>query len=130
MRCAVPLLILLAGSPAVAADQFDLACTGDKWTVQGGKSEPYVFRTRIDLAAQKWCEGDCKTVQSLYSATDDKLVLTDEGTLNSRMEMSRVVTFDRKAGNFHYLFVQTRPTDGYLEYWARCTTEAFTGFPG
>ncbi len=44
--------------------------------------------------------------------------------------MSRVVTFDRKAGNYHYLFVQVRPTDSYLEYWAKCTTEAFTPFSG
>ncbi len=130
MRFALPLFVLLAGSPALAADQFDLACKGDKWTVQGEPSAPYDFRVRVDLAAGKWCDGDCKAVQSLYSSSNDELVLTDEGTLNSRMEMSRVVTFDRKAGNFHSLFVQVRPTEGYLEYWAKCTTEAFTRFPG
>jgi len=129
MRFAIAFFMLLAGSPAIAADQFDLLCKGDKWTVQGGSGEIHNFRARIDLAAQKWCEGDCKTVQSIASVAADKLVLTDEGTLNSRMETSLVVTVDRKENVFHSLHVQVRPTDAYAEIWARCTTEAFTPFP-
>ncbi|MBO9576116.1 MAG: hypothetical protein J7494_10295 [Sphingobium sp.] len=130
MRHLVLPLLMLASTPALAADQFDLACQGYKWTKLGGSGEAYNFRVRVDLAAKKWCDGECKAAQSIVSVADDKLVLLDEGTLNSRMEVAREATFDRKAGNYHYKFLQSRPADDYLEYQGKCTTEAFTPFPG
>jgi hypothetical protein len=130
MRRLVLASLLLAASPAMAADQFDLACKGYKWTQLGGTGQDYSFRVRLDLAAKKWCDGDCKTVSPIVSVAADRLVLLDEGTLNSRMEVAREATFDRKANSYHYKYLQTRPTDDYLEYQATCSTEAFTPFPG
>lgn len=130
MRHALPFLLLIAASPAVAADQFDLACKGYKWTKLGGSGEDYSFRVRIDLAAKKWCDGDCKAAQPITSVGDQEVVLTDDGTLNSRMEVAREATFDRKKNSFHYKMRQTRPTDQYLEYQADCKIEPFTPFPG
>ncbi len=129
MRYLLPLL-LLAGSPAMAADQFDLACKGYKWTKIGGPGEDYSFRARIDLAAKTWCDGDCKARQPIVSVADAELVLADEGTLNSRIEMAREVTFDRKKNSFHYKMLQSRPDEQYLEYQADCTVAPFTPFPG
>ena len=85
--------------------------------------------SRVDLAAGKWCEGECKAVQSLVSATDDKIVFTDEGTLNTRMEAAREVTFDRKKGAFIHNFAQVRPDEQLLYIAATCKTEGFTPFP-
>jgi hypothetical protein len=131
MRYALPFMLLVAaGSPAFAADKFDLACKGYKWTKLGGSGEAYSFHVRIDLAAQKWCDGDCKTTQSIVSTGDKELVLTDDGTLNSRMEVAHEATFDRKKNSFHYKMLQSRPTEQYLEYQADCTMEPFTPFPG
>lgn len=121
--------LLLAGSPAFAADQFDLVCEGWKWTKMGGTAQEYDFRVRVDVAAKKWCDGDCKTASAIQSVADDKLVLLDDGTLNSRMEVAREATFDRKAGKYHYRMLQTRPTDDYLEYQGNCKTAAFTPIP-
>ena len=121
--------LLLAGSPAFAADQFDLVCEGWKWTKMGGTAQEYDFRVRVDLAAKKWCEGDCKAALPIQSIAADKLVLLDEGTLNSRMEVAREATFDRKANSYHYRLLQTRPTDDYLEYQANCKAAAFTPIP-
>lgn len=133
MRCLTKHLIvpflLLAGSPAVAADQFDLVCEGWKWTRMGGTAQEYDFRVRVDLAARKWCDGDCRAVSAIQSIADDKLVLLDDGTLNSRMEVAREATFDRKANKYHYRLLQNRPTDDYLEYQANCKTADFTPFP-
>jgi hypothetical protein len=128
MRWVVSLL-LLAGSPAIAADQFDLSCQGWKWAQRGGAAQEYDFRVRIDLAAQKWCDGDCKAAQPIQSVAGDKLTLLDEGTLNSRMEVAREATFNRKTNEFHYRLLQTRPTDDYLEYQGKCTTAPFTPIP-
>ena len=127
-RVIVPFL-LLAASPAVAADQFDLACQGWKWTTRGGAAQEYDFRVRVDLAAKTWCDVDCKAGQPIQSIAEDKLVLLDEGTLNSRMEVAREATFDRKANEYHYRLLQTRPTDDYLEYQGKCTTAPFTAIP-
>ena len=129
MRYVVLPLLLLA-TPAVAADQFDLACQGTKWTQRGTAGEAHKFRLRVDLAANKWCEDDCKTVQALSSSSADKLTLTDEGTLNTRMEMSRVITLDRKTGAFVHNFTQIRPDESLFYVQATCKTEAFTPFPG
>ncbi len=123
-------LALAAGAPALAAeDQFDLACQGHKWTQRGGSGEDFAFRARIDLKAGKWCEGDCKATSAIASVSDDKLMLADEGTLNTRIEMERMVTYDRKANSFHYRYSQFRPTDEYLEYQGSCTAQPFTPFP-
>lgn len=46
--------------------------------------------------------------------------MPDEGTLNSRMQVPREGTFDRKTRSYHYRLLQTRPTDDYLEYNATC----------
>lgn len=129
MRYAAVPLLLLASSPAVAADQFDLACQGQRWTQRGGTASPYSFRLRVDLAAKKWCEGECKAVQTIVSADDDKLVFTDDSTNNTRMDMIRQVTLDRKTNAFVHHFSQYRPDDQLLYIQATCKPEAFTPFP-
>jgi hypothetical protein len=125
----VALLLLLAGTPAIAADQFDLACEGKKWTQRGTEGVDDRFRLRIDLAAKKWCEGDCKTVQNVFSVSDDKLVLTDDSTLNTRLEAFRLITVERKTGVFIHHYTQQRPEEQLLYIDAGCKTEAFTPFP-
>ncbi|GEM_PF-1646983 len=129
MRLAALPLLLVVAAPAFAADQFDLACQGTRTAQRGGTAEPASFRVHVDLAAQKWCEDACATVQSLVSATDDTLVFADDVTLNTRLDLVREVTFDRKTGAFSHHFSQFRPTDEYLGIKAQCTTEAFTPFP-
>lgn len=56
-------------------------------------------------------------------------MLTDEGTLNTRMEMNREVTFDRKTGVFIHNFTQIRPEEQLLYIQANCKAEPFTPFP-
>lgn len=129
MRLAALPLLLVIASPALAADQFDLACKGTRTAQRGGAAEPYSFRVHVDLAAQKWCEEACETVQPMVSVDDDKLVFVDDATLNTRLDLVREVTFDRKTNSFVHHFSQFRPTDAYLSVKAQCTTEASTPFP-
>lgn len=129
MRLLLPLSLLLVGSPAFAADQFDIACDGFKWTKQGATGDPYKFRAHIDLAAKKWCEGDCKTVLSIDSFTAREIILTEETIFNAKVDSSREVTFDREEKMFKQHFMQTKPTPQYLGVQASCTVEAFTPFP-
>ena len=124
------ILVLLAGSPAFAADQFDLSCQGTKWTKKGGAGEDYNFRAHIDLAAKKWCDGDCKTVQNIVSVSEDEIVLTDDITYNAKVDMMREVTYDRKVNMFKHHFQQNKPDSQYMGIQATCKTETFTPFPG
>jgi hypothetical protein len=123
-------LILLAGSPAFAADQFDLACNGTKWTKRGGTGESYKVRAHIDLAAKKWCEDDCKTVQKIVSANDGEIILTDDTTFNAKTDIMREVKFDREVLMFKHSYIQNKPTPQYMGIQATCKIEAFTAFPG
>ncbi|MBO9576117.1 MAG: hypothetical protein J7494_10300 [Sphingobium sp.] len=130
MRLLLP-LILLAGSPAFAADQqFDLNCDGTKWTQRGGAGEPIKFRAHIDLAAKKWCEGDCKAVQTIASINDREIMLTDESTFNAKVDSIREVVFDREEMMFKHHYTQNKPAQQYMGIQATCKNEAFTPFPG
>ena len=128
MRLLLP-LILLAGSPAFAADQFDLACEGSKWSKRGGAPEPYKFRAHIDLAAKKWCEGDCKAAQPIASVSDREIMLTDDIVFNAKVDSMREVKFDREVMMFKHNFTQNKPTAAYMGIQAMCKSEAFTPFP-
>jgi len=128
MRLLLPLGLLLAGTPAFAADQFDLACDGYKWTKQGSTGEPYKFRAHIDLAAKKWCDGDCKTLQNIDSFTDHEIILTEDTIFNAKVDSTHEVTFDREEKMFKQHFMQNKPTPQYLGVQASCTIETFTPF--
>ena len=66
---------------------------------------------------------------AVFSNDGSKIVFTDEGTLNTRMEAAREVTFDRKKGAFIHNFAQVRPDEQLLYIAATCKTEGFTPFP-
>jgi hypothetical protein len=127
MRLLLP-LILLVGSPAFAADQFDLACDGTKWIKQGTSGEPYKFRAHVDLAAKKWCNGDCKTVQDIDTISTHEIILTEDRTFNAKVDSTREVIFDREEKTFKDHFMQNKPTPQYLGVQANCTLETFTPF--
>lgn len=67
MRIVALAVVLGVASPAVAADQFDLICSGPK------ASERY----RVDLAKNEWCFGKCDLVQKIASVTSGLLSLHD-----------------------------------------------------
>ena len=129
MRFLLP-LILLVGSPAFAADQFDLACEGTKWIKRGGEGEKYKVRAHVDLAAKKWCEDDCKTLQKIVSFNDREIILTDDTVFNAKVDSMREVTFDREVLMFKNHYMQNKPTQEYVGIQAVCKIETFTPFPG
>lgn len=128
MRLLLPLIILV-GSPAFAADQFDLSCEGTKWTKRGGTGERYVVRAHIDLAAKKWCEDDCSKVLNIVSFDKDEIILTDDTVFNAKVDTMREVTFDREVLMFKHHYTQNKPTPEYMGIQAACKVENFTPFP-
>jgi hypothetical protein len=123
------LLIAATSTPALAAEQYDLACQGTKISKQGGPSEAYAFRVRIDLTGKKWCQDSCERVLDIYEIGADQVVLADDVTYNSRTDLQNKVTVDRKSNAFHQLAGQDRPSPSYLKVEAACTEQPFTPFP-
>ena len=129
MRLLLP-LILLAGSPAFAADQFDIACEGTKWIKRNGTGEPIKIRAHIDLVSKKWCEGDCTAVKTIAAVNDREIILTDDITFNAKTDVMREVKFDREVLMFRHNYTQNKPTPEYMGIQATCKVETFTAFPG
>lgn len=129
MRLLLP-LVLLVGSPAFAADQFDIACEGSKWVKRGGIPEPYKVRAHIDIAAKKWCEGDCQAVLPIASVTEREIILTDDVVFNAKVDSMREVSFDREVKMYKNHYTQNKPVAEYMGIQASCTIETFTPFPG
>lgn len=125
----VVLLMLLSSAPAMAAEQYDLACEGTRISQRGSAGEAYSTRVRIDLTAKKWCQDGCAKVSDITDVSADKIVLIDDLTYNSRTDLSNNITIDRKTNGFLQLSSQDRPTVMYLKVEAACTAQPFTPFP-
>lgn len=123
------LLALCASTPAMAADQFDLACQGTRLARRDAPSEPYAFHVRVDLTANKWCMDTCERALEISEVNADKIVLTDDLIYNTRSDFSNNVYVDRKTNAFHQISSQDRPTVTYLKVDAACTVQPFTPLP-
>ena len=123
------LLMLCSSAPALAAEQFDLACQGTRVSRRDGPPEPYAFRLRVDLAGKRWCTDACERPADISEVKPDQIVLADDLTYNTRTDFSNSVTLDRKSNAFHQLSSQDRPEVTYLKVEAACTEQPFTAIP-
>jgi hypothetical protein len=75
----------LGVSPATAqtATEFDLNCSGQSNHLTGMSTKPidepqtWADTFKVDLAHGKFCEGDCKTVETIYSVTPTQIILRE-----------------------------------------------------
>ncbi len=76
MRLAIFGVVLMVSGAASAepAQQFDLVCKGQRVS-GGGQSSPFEVRYRLDLAARRYCEGDCGGVFQIKDVTPDMILL-------------------------------------------------------
>jgi hypothetical protein len=123
------LLALCASTPALAADQFDLACQGTKISQRGGAPEPNSFRLRVDLAAKKWCADACAKVLDVSAVKPDRIVLADDIVYNTRSDFSNSIYLDPKTYAYHQLTSEDRTDVSYLKVEAACTVQPFTPLP-
>lgn len=123
------LVMLCVSAPAMAADQFDLACQGTKITKHDGPAAPYSFHVRVDLAAKKWCADACERVAAISDIKPDRVVLADDLIYNTSSDFSNSVYFDSRTFDYHQLSSQDRPTSSYLKVAATCTQQPFTPLP-
>lgn len=111
-------LVLVAGliaTPAMAADQFDLACNYGKTPI----------RYRVDLSRGEACEQDCKKVWKLGAVTAGEIRLLDT-SLNAPEESPQTIIVNRQTGALvHWIGGGRNP----LTETAQCEIAPFSGFP-
>lgn len=117
------LIIAMVLSPctlgaAPASNRFDLECA-DTVQTTGDPVAPYMAHYRIDLAAKKWCEAECRTVKSLAGVQASYITL--EGEPNSEFWHS----IDREKGE-DQIFSSIGPTEHTS---GQCAKRPFSGFP-
>lgn len=115
MRWIVALAMVVA-TPAAAADQFDLVCTGD--------DEPWHYR--IDLTKGEWCADDCKTTFALASVTSATLTIKEQQP-KFRGDDRIVNSVNRVTGEWY--FYRDLPKIGFSKVVkGECKPAPFSGF--
>lgn len=125
--------------PAIAASpsaQFDLMCSGTLTTTSAltpRQAKPYSSHYRIDLAAKKWCEAECKVLHDVAAVQPAQLTLQSEevDTLHERSSLMNIV--DRETGAHKILASSSSTHDQrtatILHWEGSCEPGTFSGFP-
>lgn len=133
-RSAIILAAVLA-TPATAAEQskFDLRCTGTLATksMVRDTSESYEDHYRIDLAARKWCESECKALHDIEQLQPTQITLTSKEDKTPGDSSLTSNFIDRETGAHHALSTSDNRLTGpiILKWEGTCAKEAFSGFP-
>jgi hypothetical protein len=120
------LLILAAAAASAPSQQFDLICTGtpgnDGALVYAGAD----LRLRVDLAAGKWCEDDCRVINPIVEQQPAMLWLEKASEIEQRREQVHVRAVNRETGQ--YLRIQ-ESRFGQISERGQCQRAPFSGFP-
>lgn len=126
-------VILFAASAPVASPlQFNLECVGEKKTIMRLayppiKTEPIVYRFRIDLRRKIYCQDECETPYPIFSVTDRAIQLA-KPVVNHQGKTTYDYWINRITGEFYTFYI----TDDELSRFnvsAMCERTAFTPIP-
>jgi hypothetical protein len=123
MKAALLPLLLVAQSEA-----FNLDCSGAMTVRTRLTFDEMPYRTvyRIDLAGQKWCEGECLAVRDIYETQPGFITLeANTGGLTSSYTRLDRVTGEHMAGRSEGRGSATVSTS----WRGECRRADFTGFP-
>jgi hypothetical protein len=107
---------MLAATPAVAADQFDLVCTAKK----------DVTRYRVDLNRGEWFLEKCRGVVKIAEVTAGTLTLLDEKAAKSG-DVEHHIIINRSTGDWYSSFSVGDLAPSVER--GTCEPASFSGFP-
>lgn len=116
---------LVFAGPASANDQFDLVCTGTLTKEIGGQPIQSARRYRIDLAANRWCEGECATGRVIHDVSADAIILEREKP-TPPLHMRVYHDVSRITGHVSYMILSDVL---YEKFEGQCEPAAFSGMP-
>ncbi len=113
-----------AAQPAAPAP-FNLDCSGTIQTTVGNIKEqpvPQKYELRVDLAAHRWCGGECRETHSLESVEPRELIMVNQRDGPN----STYMTVNRESGAYYYSRVAANSSTVAK---MQCERQPFTGFP-
>lgn len=119
--------------PAVAlgqsGQQFDLVCTGTQTTIDAGgsRAERQTQRYRIDLAARRWCQEDCKAALKIQEVTPDEITLVD-GEMSKTLQGHHRLAISRTSAEV-VDEVSMRALNLTMTFNGSCSKKPFSGHP-
>jgi hypothetical protein len=118
MRALILVVAMLAVPEAAAEhDRFDLVCTAKK----------SVVRYRIDLAAKRYCAGDCTVVRPIVEVSAAEIVL-ERHMPAFRSDITQREIINRATGSWTYYF--DMPAAGLpVTQDGICEKAAYSGLP-
>ena len=118
-----------------AAATFNLTCTGtmESKTIFGEETEPYSYTYRMDLDAQKWCDGECKALFPIHAIHPTEIELQYDKSSSPSEEKLTANSIDRETGRQSILATSKNPRDPrsilIIKWEGMCEKSDFTGFP-
>jgi hypothetical protein len=129
IRTTLTAMMLLTAAPAIAADRFDLDCSGQRrWSAEGADS-PVTAHYRVDLVAKRWCRDDCALVAPIVSATPARVVFVAKAATPTEPD-AQDEAVDLASGAWRDLFVGAYPPGDYWQSTGTCKLAPFTALPG
>lgn len=113
---------------AAAAATFNLSCDLHMKLVASHDTAPMEADTRktfrLDLAALRWCEGDCRETKPIVRVRDTLLILIEDS--DPRIDAYESLTINRESGRYDH---HTRINESSMDGKGFCKPTPFTGFP-
>lgn len=120
---------LAAPTSALAADQFDLKCVGERQLTLRDTPKPHSYSIRIDLKAGKWCWDQCDLIYDIQAIQPDRLVLAREDIKTPSKSRLFANEVSRVTGHHEMESIETRPVASYFKLSGQCEPAPFSGFP-
>jgi len=114
---------------AVAA-AFNLVCSGTTYIGAGmdalkkENQSAYAATFRIDLDAERWCAGDCKTTEHIYAIGLTKIMLKLER--DEKIPSESFISLNREDGS---VLDRSKVADFMIMHIGKCERAPFSGFP-
>jgi hypothetical protein len=117
MRMLLLAIGVLAATPAIAADQFDLVCTADKTKV----------RYRVDLGTQMYCEARCSRIAKIFDTTPSMIVFErhERAFAGGKDILDQV---NRTTGTWTKFFDSGSGANTHISLTGQCRRALFSGF--
>lgn len=113
-------------SQAASPQQFDLVC---QETARSGRPAATEYRFRIDLEANRWCEGDCAEPRQIAAVTPDRYTLVDDDHRGRTLRVSNLSYVNRLTGEHWEQRMSTGTLTQISRREGRCERAEFSGMP-
>jgi hypothetical protein len=121
MMKAILMAAALLSTPALAADQFDLICTGQAKDTMTSRETPIARHYHLDLTTGQYCYNEC-TVRQLNEVNSSQIVFEETQAQFPRDHNASLDYVSRTTGRWEF----------FTSYWngsGRCEVAPFTSFP-